>query len=338
MLISANQLAKHLSHHNALFVLVGDEPLAKSECLDTLRIHARQQGAEERTGFVVERHFNWQQITQFNQNFSLFSSRRILEITIPTGKPGVDGAKVMSALAQDPMQDTTTIIMLPNLERESKHSAWFAALVQHGIVVELKDILPQALPQWIAQRLAMQHQSTDAASLAFIAHQVEGNMLAAHQEIQKLGLLYPKGELSSEEVRDAILNVARYDAFQLGEAMLQGDSDRTIRILQALQDEGESPVSVMNPLIWLIRPLLRIKQAESQGESLQSALNNARVFGDRQPLMKTAAQRFSLRQLEAALQKLTEIDRIAKGVMSGDAWLEISRLSFGLARIKARTR
>ena len=338
MLIAPNQLSKQLNLSQSLYVIVGDEPLAKAECLDAIRAFARNRGAEERTGFIVERQFNWQQITQFNQSFSLFSSHRLLEINIPNGKPGIDGAKALSELAVHPMQDTTTIIILPTLEREAKASAWFSTLLQQGLVIELKDISPQALPQWIAQRLATQQQTADAASLAFIAHQVEGNMLAAHQEIQKLGLLFPAGELSAAQIRDAILNVARFDAFQLGEAMLQGDSDRTIRILQGLQDEGEQAVAVMNPLIWLIKPLLRIKQAEMRGENLQSAMTNARVFGDRQSLMRTAAQRLSLRQLEAALQKLTEIDRMAKGVMLGDAWLEISRLCFGLARIKARTR
>jgi DNA polymerase-3 subunit delta len=151
-------------------------------------------------------------------------------------------------------------------------------------------------------------------------------------------LLYPAGEITSVQIRDAVLNVARFNAFQLGEAMLQGDSERTIRILQGLQDEGEQAVAVMNPLIWLIRPLLRIKQAEAQGENLQSVMASARLFGDRQLLIKSAAQRLSIRQVEAALQKLSEIDRMAKGVMQGDAWLEISRLCFGLARIKARTR
>jgi DNA polymerase III subunit delta len=163
-------------------------------------------------------------------------------------------------------------------------------------------------------------------------------MLAAHQEIQKLALLYPAGNLSAAQIKEAVFNVARFDAFQLGEAMLQGDSDRTVRILQGLQEEGAQAVAVMNPLIWLIRPLLRVKQAEASGENIQSAMSNARIFGDRQALIKQAAQRLSMRQLEAALQKLSEIDRMAKGVMQGDAWLEISRLCFGLARIKSRTR
>ncbi|MEK9939425.1 MAG: DNA polymerase III subunit delta, partial [Methylotenera sp.] len=165
---------------------------------------------------------------------------------------------------------------------------------------------------------------------------VEGNLLAANQEIQKLGLLYPQGELTDSAVREAVLNVARFDAFQLGEAVLQGDAERTARILQGLQDEGENAVAVMNPLMWVLRPLAGIKQAEMRGENLNQAMVSARIYGDRQAQVKRALSRLSLRQLEAAVQKLAEIDRIAKGVMQGDAWLEISRLCFGLARVRNR--
>jgi DNA polymerase III subunit delta len=303
-----------------------------------VRQHARKLGAEERTSLLVERQFNWQTVTQFSQHFSLFSAHRILEIHIPSGKPGVDGAKVLAELAQQPMPETTAIITLPALEREGKNSAWYSILLTHALVVELKEISIAQLPAWIQQRLALQQQTTDEASLIFMAQQVEGNMLAAHQEIQKLALLYPAGNLSAAQIKEAVFNVARFDAFQLGEAMLEGDSERTVRILQGLQEEGEQAVAVMNPLIWLIRPLLRVKQSEALGENVQSAMASARIFGDRQALIKKAAQRLSLRQIEAALQKLSDIDRMAKGVMQGDAWLEISRLCFGLARIKSRTR
>lgn len=339
MQISANALVKHLSNTpSPVVVIMGDEPLAKAECLDSVRQHARKLGAEERTSLLVERQFNWQTVTQFSQHFSLFSTHRILEIHIPSGKPGVDGAKVLAELAQQPMPETTTIITLPTLEREGKNSAWYSALLTHALVVELKDINIAQLPAWIQQRLALQQQTTDEASLIFMAQQVEGNMLAAHQEIQKLALLYPAGNLSPAQIKEAVFNVARFDAFQLGEAMLEGDSERTVRILQGLQEEGELAVAVMNPLIWLIRPLLRVKQAEALGQNVQSTMASARIFGDRQALIKKAAQRLSLRQIEAALQKLSDIDRMAKGVMQGDAWLEISRLCFGLARIKSRTR
>ena len=331
------QLKQHLESQLApLYMLVGDEPLAQSECLDAIRQAARKNGASERASFTVERNFNWQSIHQFGQAMSLFASMRMLEIHIPNGKPGVDGGKALSELAEHTIPDTTTIVVLPTLERETKNSVWFNALQSKAVTVELAEIAPAALPQWIAKRLAAQNQSAGAGALAFMAHQVEGNLLAAHQEIQKLGLLYPAGEISAENISSAVLNVSRYDAFHLGEAVLAGDAARTARILQGLQDEGENAVAVMNPLIWLLRPLVRVKLAESRGENLMNAMTNARIYGDRQALVKRAIARLNLRQLEAALQKLCDIDRIAKGVMHGDAWLELSRICFGLAKVRGR--
>ena len=234
------------------------------------------------------------------------------------------------------MPDTTTIIVLPTLERDAKNSAWFGALQKAGVVIDLKEISSTQLPNWLAARLELQNQSTDAISLAFIAHQVEGNLLAAHQEIQKLALLYPAGEISHESVREAVLNVSRFDALQLGDAVLAGDAARVTAILQGLQDEGEQVVAVMNPLMWVLRPLVRIKQAEARNENIMNAMTSARIYGDRQNLVKRAISRLSLRQLEAALQKLCDIDKTAKGMMQGDAWLELSRLCFGLAKVRSR--
>ena len=337
MRLTQAQLEPHLKQGlQALYVLVGDEPLAQRECLDAIRAAARAQGFDERTGLTVERNFNWQQIQHFGQSISLFSSRRLLEISIPSGKPGVDGGKALQALASKALPDTTVVVILPTLEREAKNSAWFTALETQAQTITLNEIDAAGLPKWIASRLAQQGQHTSTQTLEFIAHQVEGNLLAANQEVQKLGLLYPQGELSDATVREAVLNVSRYDAFQLGEAVLLGDTERTVRILQGLQDEGENAVAVMSPLMWVLRPLVRIKQAEMRGENISNAMASARIYGDRQALVKRALSRLSLRQLEAALQKLADIDKTAKGVMLGDAWLEISRLCFGLARVKGR--
>lgn len=337
MQLAPESLTQHLSKAlTSIYVLTGDEPLAQSECLDAIRKAARAAGADERTSFIVERGFSWESVQQFGQALSLFASKRILEIAIPNGKPGTEGGKALAALAENPIPDTTTIITLPALAWDAKKSAWFNKLQSNAAVIELNDISPAQLPQWIAKRLAQQNQKTDDASLAFMAHQVEGNMLAAHQEIQKLSLLYPEGDLTAEQISTAVLNVSRYDAFKLGEAVLAGDADRTSRILQGLQDEGEQAVAVMNPLIWVLRPLLTIKQAQARGENINNAMKNARIFGPRQQLTKGALSRLSLRQLEAALQKLCDIDRIAKGIMVGDAWLELSRLCFGLAKIRPR--
>ena len=260
----------------------------------------------------------------------------MLEISIPGGKPGVDGGKALQALASRTIPDTSVVIILPKLEREAKNSAWFTALEKQAVTIPIDEVNVAHLPKWIANRLALQAQHTSQHTLEFLAHQVEGNLLAANQEVQKLGLLYPQGELSDATVRDAVLNVSRYDAFQLGEAVLAGDAARTARILQGLQDEGENAVAVMSPLLWVLRPLVRIKQAELRGDNVMNAMTNARIYGDRQSLVKRALARLSLRQLEAALQKLADIDKTAKGVMLGDAWLEISRLCFGLARVRGR--
>ena len=337
MQLAPAQLAAHLKQGlQALYVLVGDEPLAHRECLDAIRQAARLQGFDERNSLMVERGFNWQQIASYGASISLFASRRLLEINVPNGKPGVEGGKALQALASQPLSDTTVLIILPKLEREAKNSAWFSALEKQALVINLEEVPASQLPKWIGARLAQQGQQSSPATLEFLAHQVEGNLLAANQEVQKLGLLHPAGELSDDAVRQAVLNVSRYDAFQLGEAVLAGDSARTVRILQGLQDEGENAVAVMNPLMWVLRPLLGIKQAELRGENVMQAMTSARIFGERQALVKRALSRLSLRQLEAALQKLADIDKTAKGVMQGDAWLEISRLCFGLAGVRAR--
>ncbi len=337
MELAQSQLKQHLRKSLAsLYLLIGDEPLAQTESLDLIRQTARQSGADERSSFIVERSFNWQSVQKFGQALSLFSSQRLLEIHIPTGKPGTEGGKILKELAKNHIPDTTMIIILPALSYEAKKSVWFNALQNTAVTIELNEVAASQLPQWIASRLALQNQKTDQASLNFMSHQVEGNLLAAHQEIQKLGLLLPEGELSAEDISNAVLNVSRYDAFQLGEAVLAGDAERTSRILQGLKDEGEQAVAVINPLIWILRPLVRIKHAQKRGQNINQAMTAARIFGDRQNLARKAVSRLSLRQVEAALQKLCDIDRIGKGVMLGDAWLELSRLCFGLAKIRTR--
>jgi len=337
MRLAQNQLEPHLNQGlQPLYVMVGDEPLAQRENLDLIRAAARLQGFEERAALSVERNFNWPQIQIYGQSISLFSSRRLLEISIPSGKPGIEGGKALQALANKALPDTSVVIILPALDREVKNSAWFTALEKQAVIIELSQINASQLPKWIANRLAQQGQNTSVATLEFLANQVEGNLLAANQEVQKLGLLYPQGELSDVSVRESVLNVSRYDAFQLGEAVLVGDATRTVRILQGLKDEGEAALAVMNPLMWVLRPLVRIKQAEMRGDNIVNAMTNARIYGDKQSQVKRAIARLSLRQLEAALQKLADIDKIAKGVLIGDAWLEISRLCFGLAKVRTR--
>lgn len=339
MKLATKQLAQQLSQGlKPLYVLTGDEPLAQRECLDAIRLAARKQGYDERTSLSVDRYFKWQELTHFGQATSLFANLRLLELNIPSGKPGLEGSKALQALCETPMADTVVIIILPKIDWKEQKTAWFMALEQDSVMLTLEEVSPKQLPEWIAQRLSQQQQQADAETLQFIAHQVEGNLLAAHQEIEKLSLLFASGKLALEEVKAALLNVSRFDAFQLGEAVLAGEAERTARILQGLHDEGVQTIAVMNPLLWLLRPLLRIKTSQTKGQSLSQAVQDARVRYNQQALFTQAATRLSLKQLVAAISKLTEIDRSAKGILHGDAWLELSRLCFGLARVRAKTR
>ncbi len=332
MKLAVDQLNQHLERGlKSLYVISGDEPLGVMESIDAIRAAARKQGYAEREVFNIERGFNWQRLTQSSQSLSLFASLRIVEINIPSGKPGVDGSKALQAYAADLPPDTLTLVVLPRIDKRDQ-GAWFNALEGAGVLITAYPVEVDKLPAWIGRRLSAQGQQADSETLEFIANQIEGNLLAAHQEIQKLSLLYPQGRLAIADVRDAVLNVSRFDAFQLGDAMLAGDSARTAKVLDGLKAEGVAPVALLGTLIWLLRSVLRVKTAQSQGMDLMAAFGQAKVWGDRQNLMRQALGRLSLKKLQAALLKMAEIDKINKGMAQGEPWLELSRLCLGLAR------
>jgi len=331
--VSADQLTVHLERDlRPLYILTGDEPLGLKESVDAIRHATRQQGYDERLSFTAERYFDWKQLKVSGQSISLFASRRLMEIHIPSGKPGTDGGKALQELAAALPPDTVTLITLPKLDKTGTGSAWFGALEKAGVVVPLNTVEIERLPRWIGQRLQAQGQQADEATLEFLANQVEGNLLAAHQEIQKLGLLYPTGPLDPEAVREAVLNVSRYDVFQLGDALLVGDVARTAKILDGLEAEGAQPLALLGVLAWLLRGVTRVKQAESRGENLANAMQQAKIWGERQNQVRRLLARVSLRQMQAAMLKMAEIDRICKGIAPGKPWLELSRLCTGLAR------
>jgi DNA polymerase III subunit delta len=337
MKLPFDQLGEHLEKKlRPLYILAGDEPLSMMESIDAIRQAARQQGYDERQSLSAERNFDWQQLTANRNALSLFASRRLLEVHIPSGKPGIEGSKALQDYAVHLPDDTVTLITLPKLDKAAQASAWFSALESAAVVVPLQAVGIERLPQWIGRRLQGQGQQADAATLEFLANQVEGNLLAAHQEIQKLGLLYPPGSLDAEAVREAVLNVSRFDVFQLGDALLAGDAPRTAKILQGLEAEGIQPLALLGVLAWLLRGVLRVKLAETRGENLANAMQQAKIWGDRQTVVRRMLGRVSLKQLQAAMLKMAEIDKIAKGIAQGRPWLEISRLCIGLARTGSR--
>jgi len=334
MQLRVEELERHLSRTLApLYVIHGDEPLQSLEAADTIRAKARAQGYAEREVLAVERSFDWSLLAASGANLSLFSSKKLIELRIPGGKPGTEGAAAIVQYCSAPLADVLTIVSLPKLDRRTQDTAWFKALTRTGVLINTFQVERAQLPQWIAARLARQKQRTDRETLQFLADSVEGNLLAAHQEIQKLGLLFPPGELAFDPVCGAVLNVARYDAFKLNEAMLAGDKSRLARMLDGLKSEGEAPPKILWVLAEEIRAVAKVQAGLAQGEDLQQLYRNHRVWGNvRQQLVGEAARRLKSAALAQALRHAARIDRTIKGLARGDVWDELLQLCLRFAR------
>ena len=344
MQLALPQLQAHMQKGlRSLYTLHGDEALLVQEAADAIRATARAQGYTERSVHVVSgAHFDWSEVLAAGGSLSLFADRQMLEVRIPTGKPGKEGSPMIQQLAQsaEGNDSTLTLFILPKLDNATKKGAWFGALDQFGVTLQVESVERAQLPQWIAQRLKMQNQSVAAgqegqACLQFFADRVEGNLLAAHQEIQKLGLLYPEGELSLEQVESAVLNVARYDVFKLSEAVLSGQVARVQRMLDGLQAEGEAAVLVHYTLAEDIRALKRVKDAIAEGKPMPMALREQRIWGVREKLFERVLPRLSGSRLAQLLQNAHQVDGIVKGLKvadwPADPWQALQRLALRVA-------
>jgi len=337
MQLRLEALDGHLTKNLAqLYVIASDEHLLALEAADRIRKAARAQGYTERDVLSVERTFKWGELLAANQALSLFGDKKLIELRIPTGKPGKDGSAALQAYAKDLSPDNLTLITLPKLDWQTAKASWVTALQQAAVYIDIPNIERAQLPAWIGNRLAAQGQSAERQSLDFIADRVEGNLLAAHQEIQKLGLLHEPGKLTFEQVHDAVLNVARYDVFKLSEAMLTGDTARLVRMLEGLKGEGEALPLVLWAVAEEIRTLLKLKSGMGQGRPLGALLKEYRIWGPRERMMEPALRRVSLATLETALQEAAQVDRMVKGLrakkFAGDAWDAMLQLALRVAR------
>lgn len=340
MQLALNQLAAHLQKGlRPLYTLHGDEPLQLQEAADAIRAAARAAGHSERSVHTVQgAHFDWSSVLAAGGSFSLFADKKLVEIRIPSGKPGKDGSAAIQQLAENAAQDdsTLTIITLPRLDAATKKGAWFGALDANGVTIQIDPIERAALPQWIAQRLARQNQRVASGeagqrTLQFFADRVEGNLLAAHQEIQKLGLLQPEGELSFEVVEQAVLNVARYDVFKLSEAVLSGNLPRAMRMMDGLQAEGTAEVLVHWTLSEDIRNLKRAKDALASGQPLPMVLRSLRIWGNKERLFERVVPRLSANAAVRLLHSAHVVDGIVKGLPAdnwpSDSWQALRKLA-----------
>ena len=328
MQVSPDQLSNRLTDAlKPIYVIHGEETLTKLEAGDAVRAAARKGGYSEREHFVVEAHFDWSVIKQSSDNLSLFSTLRIVEITINTAKPSVDAGAFFAKLANDPPTDMLFIINLPKLDRTATDSSWFAACDRAGITVAAPLVERDQLPGWIKSRLRLAGFDAAREVIELISERCEGNLLAAKQEIEKLALLVRPGKLAIEDVLNAVTDVARYDVSELSEAFLRGDLARYARVLAGLQAEGEQAPRLSWQLSEDVHALGNIFMAKREGVPMMQALRNSRVWGKRQKAMEIAVNQIDSRRIASLLKTCATLDAQSKGQGSGDAWLTLSGLA-----------
>ena len=334
MNLRPDQLAAQFERPLApLWLLHGNEPLLVLEAADAIRAAARRQGFEERETLVVGQGFKWDALTLAAGNMSLFGGAKLIDLRIPTGKPGRDGGDALQRYIANLPAQTLTLITLPEVDWVTRKTVWFKALADAAVTLELNAPERERLPEWVGRRLAAQKQSAPPEALAFIADHVEGNLLAAHQEILKLGLLHGEGALTLEQIQDAVLNVARYDIDKLRQALIEGDPARCARLLEGLKGEGAAPPLVLWALAHETRSLATLCQGRDDGQPLTALFKAERIFDPRrQQAVNRALARLSMGALRSALVHAARIDRMIKGLLAGDVWDEFLQLALRLAR------
>lgn len=336
MRLQIQGLKQHLNQNlSPIYLLSGDEPLQMREAADQIRAAAQQAGFTQRERLTVENHFHWHDLINEAASMSLFADKKIIDLFIPNGKPGAEGSKVLTQYAAQPSPDNLLIIHLPKLETSQKNSKWLKSIDQVGVVIQIWPIEGGQLIQWLKHRLESKGLSPEPSLLPLLAEHVEGNLLAAQQEIDKLQLLYGEGKLTTEQMLEAVSDSARFDVFKLVDSALEGKTQRSLRILQGLQNEGIEPPIILWALAREIRSLFQIAHSTTQGQSLQQAINSRRdIWEKRKPLVMQGVRRLQPKQWQHLLELCQLTDKTIKGQASGSPWLLLQVITSNLSGIK----
>ena len=331
MRIHPDRLHEHLTADLAVAYLVsGDEPLQLSECCDQIRQAARQSGYTTREVLEASGGFDWQQLSAEASAYSLFAEKKIIDLRIPGGKPGADGSRALCAYCDDPPSDTLLLVTLPKVDRQQQNSKWFKALDRVGVTTQVWPIEPSRLPRWIEQRLTEAGIRPSREAVRMLADRVEGNLLAARQEIDKLLLLHGQGPLDAEQLADAVADSARYDVFELVDSALRGDAGRILHILDGLRGEGVAPPVVLWALHREIHTLAAISADVAKGLSAERAIDRARVFSKRTGLVRQGLGRLQTTQWLALLDLCHQADAAIKGVGAEQPWLLLEEITLAI--------
>ena len=333
MKIQANQLSSHLKSKLApCYLVTGDEHLLVAEAIDEIRLVARNNGFSTRESHVAAQRFDWAGLSASGANLSLFSDKRIIELRLPTGKPGREGSKAIAELVEQLGPELLLIVSSPKLDKSGAASKWAKSLESRGVHIPIWPVSPRDLPAWVATRMRSVGLQPDRQAAALVADRVEGNLLAAGQEIEKLRLLLGEGPVSEEDVANAVADSSRYDVYKLVDAALAGDAQRALRILGGLRAEGVEPVIVFWALGRELRMLASLSEAVRNRDDLGAAMQRARVWRNRQALVRSCVSRTADGVFHRLLQAVGQGDAASKGRLRADPWQIATGILVGLAR------
>ncbi len=311
-----------------VYMVSGDEPLQQMESLDLIRAFLREQGFTEREVLDVDAKFDWQQLLDEAASMSLFANRRIIELRLPSAKPGRQGAQILKDYLARPPQDTVLIVNAGKIDGNAKKSAWFKAIDKTGLFIQCWPVPVDKLPYWLKQRFRQRDMDADNEVLEFIAAHVEGNLLAADQEIEKLYLAVGPGKISYADVAQAVTSQSRYSVFELVDVLLTGNAQRVIKIISGLKAEGMVPV-IIN---WALAKDIRLlAQVAAEPSSVDFKLKRSGVWQSRIILFKSCLSRHRPRTFQLMLKRCAYIDAVSKGLINANVWDEIETLCLRLA-------
>ncbi len=335
MRIASDQLAQQLAKDlPAALLLHGDEPLLIEETCDAIRQTALQHGFEERIRMSAEPGFDWQQIHEQSQSLSLFSSRKLLELRLPSGRPGEPGARAIIEFCDQMPADTALLVIAGRLEARVKQSRWVKAIDKCGVIIEHHAIGADRLPGWIHTRLKSRSLNADTEAVRLLSHYLEGNLLAAAQEIDKLALLCTDGRLSADQIMSSISDHARFNVYTLVDVCLSGDPPKALRMLDSLRAEGVEPVLINWVLTREIRVLAQLAAGLARGKPRNQLFRAYNIWARRNAIVTAALNRLEVPGWWGLLQQAGRVDRIAKGRAQGDVWLALERMCLNLGGVK----
>lgn len=321
-----------------VYLVSGDETLLVQEACDAIRAAARAAGFSERQVLHAEGSFNWSELLAANSELSLFAERKLLDLRLPSGKPGDEGSKTLCAFCAATNDDTLLLITAPKLDASAKRSKWYKALESTGAVIICWPIAVEQLPGWLEARLKRAGLNADSAALELLADRVQGNLLAAAQEVEKLALYADQGLVTVDTITAAVGDSARFDVFALVDTALSGNAAAALRTLRGLRAEGtEAPV-----VLWALSRELRLLYScavpMENGAGIDRLLDANRVFDRRKPLLKAALRRLGSRRLTGLIRRAAAADRAIKGAGDGDPWLLMEDILLALAGVRPGSR